>query len=143
MNTMQREVYRISREALSAMFQEHGIDGACHAAWLEATAQDAHAGDDLAERVYNEYPRKVGKQAALKAIRAASKVMPYPALLEATKAYAMATASWPASERNYIPHPATWFNRGSYADDRSEWQRGDAKSHVRPVTQEERLKLGF
>lgn len=90
-----------------------------------------------AEDIYNAYPRKVGKQAAIKAIQKAIKAIRAPgwdgacdrneAYLHArTQAYAAAVAQWPEAEKQYIPHPATWFNRGSYEDDPKEWQRGTA-----------------
>lgn len=87
-----------------------------------------------AEDVYNAYPRKVGKQAAIRAIDGAIKRLNsngrgilFPAkltLMERTTAYAAAVAKWPADDKQFIPHPATWFNRGSYDDDPKEWQRG-------------------
>ena len=39
------------------------------------------------------------------------------------KTYADATTRWPVADRQFIPHPATWFNRGSYDDDPKEWSR--------------------
>lgn len=89
-----------------------------------------------AEAIYAAYPRKVGKMAALKAITTAissratdgmeklSKSEAALILLEKTRAFAAAVATWPARDRPFIPHPATWFNRGSYLDDPKEWQRG-------------------
>lgn len=80
-----------------------------------------------AEMIYAAYPRKVGKQAAVKAInKAAKRVGSLSELLFCTKAYAAATATWPAADKQFIPHPATWFNRGSYDDDPKEWVRGAA-----------------
>jgi len=110
------------------------------------------AGLVTAESIYAAYPRKVGKQAAIKAIKKVIRAgkknedwmceqmgaidtdndrpMAGPTvetvLLERTKAYAAATASWPAADKQFIPHPATWFNRGSYDDDPKEWVRGAA-----------------
>jgi hypothetical protein len=79
-----------------------------------------------AEDIYATYPRRVGKQAAIKAIQKAGKGAGMDKLLKAVKAYAKATESWPEEDRKYIPHPATWFNRGSYDDDPKEWVRGTA-----------------
>lgn len=88
------------------------------------------------EAIYAAYPRKIGKQAAIKAIRTQIKLLARLGTLEGakneawllgkTKAYAAAVAQWPEAEKQYIPHPATWFNRGSYEDDPKEWQRGTA-----------------
>ncbi len=33
---------------------------------------------------------------------------------------------WPAEDRKFVPHPATWFNQERYLDDPKEWQRGAA-----------------
>ncbi len=73
--------------------------------------------------IYELYPRKVGKADALKAIRHALKTCPNERLHAQTSAYAAAVASWPTAERQFIPHPATWFNRGSYDDDPETWKR--------------------
>ena len=109
-------------------------------------------GSITAEDIYAAYPRKVGKQAAIKAIKKVIRAgkknedwmceqmgaididndrpMEGPTveavLLERTKAYAAAVATWPAADKQFIPHPATWFNRGSYDDDPKEWVRGAA-----------------
>lgn len=74
--------------------------------------------------IYAAYPRKIGKQAALKAIRKALKDKSPAWLLDAVQNYAKATAMWPEEDRKYIPHMATWVNRGSYDDDPQEWVRG-------------------
>lgn len=88
-----------------------------------------------AEAIYQAYPRKVGKKAALKAITAAivgfkstRSESPASTLYEVTKAYAAAVATWPAKDREFVPHPATWFNRGSYMDDPREWQAKGARA---------------
>ena len=74
-----------------------------------------------AEDIYAAYPRKVAKKDALKAICNAMKTAGREKLLVATKRYAAAMAKCPLEDRKYIPHPATWFNRGSYDDDPAEW----------------------
>lgn len=86
-----------------------------------------------AERVYEAYPRHVGRTAALKAIESAFKAMPYDQLLAKVTAYAQAVQKWPPAERQYIPHPSTWFNQGRYADDPREWMRGTAAVQQQPT----------
>lgn len=92
-----------------------------------------------AEAIYQAYPRKIGKQAALKAIRAAIKQVDRSGpldghdsagsyLLERVQTYAAAVAQWPARDQEFVPHPATWFNRGSYLDDPREWQAKGARA---------------
>lgn len=83
-----------------------------------------------AAEIYAAYPRKVAKPAALKAIEKALKaarkedsISGAANLLKAVQAYAEAVSQWPKDARQFVPHPATWFNRGSYTDDPSEWER--------------------
>jgi hypothetical protein len=116
-------------------------DDSFEAGWIAAIAQTEGVrpagGASTAEDIYAAYPRKVGKQGAIKAIQKAAKIIgpkatsmtrfcPYEILLERTQAFAKATASWPQEERHFICHPATWFNRGSYDDDPKEWERNTA-----------------
>lgn len=100
-----------------------------------ATAEGQDVGGVTAADIYDAYPRKVGKAGALKAIEKAMRVSDRtPAnLLQQTKAYAAAVKTWPPTARytvagvDTVPHPATWFNRGSYDDPPEEWQRGASK----------------
>lgn len=73
------------------------------------------------EDIYACYPRRVGRDDALKAIARALKSIPAAILQEKTKDYFEAMMLWPAHDRQFIPYPATWFNRGSYNDDPREW----------------------
>lgn len=75
------------------------------------------------ERLYAVYPRKVAKQDALRAIAKALQSQPFETLLPKVEAYAAAVARWPEEDRRWVPHPATWFNRGSYDDDPKTWER--------------------
>lgn len=85
----------------------------------------------IAEQIYQSYPRKVGRVAALKAITKAMKAKDPQWLLERVEAYAKAIA-W--QERQYIPHPATWFNGGRYDDDPENWKDPKAQtSKPRPA----------
>jgi hypothetical protein len=84
------------------------------------------------ESIYAEYPRKEGKGDALKAIAKAMKAGPPIRLLTQTKAFADATKRWNDHDRKFIPHPATWFNRGSYDDDPQSWVRSYTNPHQAP-----------
>jgi hypothetical protein len=98
---------------------------------------------DQAAAIYAAYPRKVGKQAAIRAIRLALKVKTAAALLERVAAYAAATARWPAQDRQYIPHPATWFNQGRYDDAPEEWERGAPIAATPDHTQQSAAKAAL
>ena len=83
--------------------------------------------ETVVAEIYAAYPRKVGKEEALKAIRRALATTASETLLEAVLAYASAIATWPEADRQYIPHPSTWFNRGGWEDDRSTWTKHQPK----------------
>lgn len=87
-------------------------------------------GSITAEDIYAAYPRKVGRADALKAIGKILAVRGTNSpgaviLLKAVQSYAAAVAQWPAADKQYVPFPATWFNRGSYYDAPEEWVRGN------------------
>ena len=71
------------------------------------------------EAIYWAYPKHVGKQPALKAIAKALDHIDYEGLLAAVTEYAAAVSG---SDKQYMPHPATWFNNHRWEDDRSEWK---------------------
>ncbi len=80
----------------------------------------------MIEAIWSAYPLKVGKKKACGIIENLLKTGRTD-LLEKVKAYAAAVETWPAGDKQYIPHPATWFNRGSYDDDPATWQRKASK----------------
>jgi hypothetical protein len=71
------------------------------------------------------YPRKVNKKAALKAWDKATKETPAEQIIGAAEIYA---ASDIAADGEFVPHPATWLNKGGYLDDPAEWERRESKS---------------
>lgn len=88
------------------------------------------------ENVYNAYPRKVGKRAALKAISQAftrliaGKEAPSEIFQTVADAEVYLVlrcnmfAQSPAGQAGkFTPHPATWFNASRYLDDESEWYK--------------------
>ena len=88
-------------------------------------------GSDCASEIYAIYPRKVGRPAALKAITKALKKHPVDYLLDRTSAYSAAVRRWPEDAKQFIPHPATWFNQERFDDDPSTWERnGHSNGHV-------------
>jgi hypothetical protein len=78
-----------------------------------------------AEDIYNQYPRKREKRAAIKAIYAAIKRGNGASyLLERTVAYA---ATQIPNDR-FTPYPATWFNKDGFTDDPVLWKSEPKKS---------------
>ena len=68
------------------------------------------------EEFYEAYPRKQGKEAALKVWR---KLKPNAVLLEtirAALAVQKASADWRRENGRFIPHPATWLNGRRWTD---------------------------
>lgn len=88
--------------------------------------QEEETTSELVESIYSVYPRKEAPQDAKRAIRKAIDSFPLlkETLLAKVQAYADAVKLWSQDERKFIPHPATWFNRGSYDEDPSIWRRG-------------------
>lgn len=80
------------------------------------------APDKLADEIYAEYPRKVGRPAALKVIERHIRRGEDPeVMLNAVRKFA---AVWKGqSDLTYCPHPATWFNQERYKDDPATWRR--------------------
>lgn len=88
--------------------------------------------DSEAESIYLTYPKKVGRKTALKSIERAMKAFGADKLMAATVAYAEAVKLWPEADRQYVPHPATWFNQGRYEDDPSTWKRFTHENSQKP-----------
>jgi len=78
-----------------------------------------------AEEVYENYPRKVAKKAAIAKIAAAIHEFGLEKVLEATKTYAQAWLG--ATDLQYCPHPATWYGGHRFNDDPATWARNDGK----------------
>jgi hypothetical protein len=75
---------------------------------------------DMAEAIYQAYPKKQKPKDAKDAITKAMRSHDPDFLLERTQAYAAAISSW--QERKFIPLPATWFNAQQFNDDPEEWK---------------------
>ena len=83
-----------------------------------------------AEEIYQAYPRKVAKPAAMKAIEKALKKSSFNDLMAAVREYAK---SRDGEDPNFTPHPATWFNQERWNDDRKEWQSSNGRAGKRRV----------
>ena len=86
-----------------------------------------------AERIYQLYPRKVARGAAIAAIvKALARLPEEPIddplddpeswLMEKVRHFSLTPAGMAGQ---YCPHPATWFNQSRYLDDPAEWQRSN------------------
>lgn len=78
---------------------------------------EASNAEKEAELIYQEYPRKVGKPAALKAIRTAMHNFDPAYLRKITADYAKAVQG----SDMLIPNPSTWFNQQRFQDEPSTW----------------------
>jgi hypothetical protein len=91
-----------------------------------------------ADQVYEEYPRKEERPAAIAEINKAAEridkagipkghVSAMAYLHERTLAYSHVTAQWPEDERRFIPQPRRWYRNERYNDDPKIWQRGSSR----------------
>ena len=70
------------------------------------------------EEIYEAYPKKVAKPAALRAIHRALAHHAPEFLLARTRLYATTYNGEP----RFIPYPATWFNEARFNDDSATWR---------------------
>ena len=104
-----------------------------------ASKMDCAIRKDCLIKIYDAYPRKEAKIAALKAIEKAIREVEkngldgesysfteaYEAVLQATVLYGqspLVKRKIAEGNKQYIPHPASWFNKGSYRTPVEEWQ---------------------
>lgn len=80
--------------------------------------------------IYQVYPRKEARPAALKAIAKALKTVPFSELLAKTKLFAEAWTGAPKADLVYCPHPATWFNNERYNGDPELWKRSTPRVNL-------------
>lgn len=69
--------------------------------------------------IYQEYPKKCNRGAALKAIRKALKEIDYEWLYEKVRDYAICRAG---EDPQFTRNPDNWFRDGNYMDDPSLWR---------------------
>jgi hypothetical protein len=75
--------------------------------------------DDVALSIYECYPKKASRIDAIKAIRKAMKSFDPAKLKERTIAFAQSVKG---CDFQFVPYPATWFNRGGFEDDPRMWK---------------------
>ena len=93
---------------------------------------------ELAESIYQEYPKKKNKPDAIKAILKAMKGTAPQVLLERTRQYS-AAITW--KESQFIPYPATWFNKGGFDDDPASWAKPSTSKNSNKPTNANDFKL--
>lgn len=74
-----------------------------------------------AMKVYEIYPRQVGKPKALTSIARCIKLYGFEVVFNGAKLFADAWKQSARTDINFCPHPATWFNRESFNDDPASW----------------------
>ena len=67
------------------------------------------------EIFWKAYPRRLAKKNALRAFIKARKETTLEAIL--SKLEQLQQSEWSKRELQYIPHPATWLNRGGWDDE--------------------------
>lgn len=77
---------------------------------------------ELFARFYAAYPRKLGKQAAVKAWNKAVKGGVAPEVI--LRGIEQQAEILERRERQFVPHPATWLNQGRWEDDPDELDDG-------------------
>jgi hypothetical protein len=76
------------------------------------------------ESIYQQYPRKIGKQPALKAIKKALENLDDENPVAALRARVIEFANSPAGQKGeFVPYPEKWFNKKRYLDDPKEWEK--------------------
>lgn len=95
------------------------------------------------EAIYQAYPRKVGKAAALKKIKGALVSLHaemggdnFSFLIERTRKFANSPAG---KKGEFTPFPSTWYHQGRYLDDPKEWYIQDIPDKKKP--QQEQVKI--
>lgn len=66
---------------------------------------------------WNEYPKKVGKDAAWKAWKARNGTIPKISVILAAISTQRASPQWIKNGGQYVPNPATWINGGRWNDE--------------------------
>lgn len=104
---------RVSRADVASGAGEQGNRGTGEKTPSSAAA-DGPSVDDEFEEWWSHYPRKVGKQGALKAYRRARKAVDADVLFEAIKVHGPKIA---LAEDRFRPHASTWLNEGRWEDE--------------------------
>ena len=80
-------------------------------------------------KVYEAYPKHVGKADALKAIQKSIVGFGFDFVLERTTAYAKTRVG---EDPQFTPYPATWFNAQRFNDDPAAWESARSRPSKSP-----------
>ena len=89
-----------------------------------ATSTPTNVNEEHVQALYQAYPKKVGKPAALRAIRKALASQPFEMLLDAVREY----AECHVGRDQFVKAPAGWFGDERWNDDRSAWRQASPSS---------------
>ena len=106
----------------------HVAEGHTNKDTIPTTTKDKAINKDNykdALRIYEVYPRRVGKAAAVKKIQEVIKERGVEFIEDRVKTFAEGweqriKVEGPKAAK-FIPHPTTWLNQGRYDDDEKEW----------------------
>ena len=94
---------------------------------------------EMAQQLYELYPKHVGKADAMKAIGRALSKERFDALRVAVVAYASARHG---EDQKFTPNPSTWFNQERWNDDQATWRpSAKVEKMAKPLTAEQ-MKTG-
>ncbi len=80
--------------------------------------------EDQASGVYEAYPRKVARKAAIRAVLKAIQAHGFDKVMGATVEYGKTRNG---EDQQFTPYPATWFNQQRYLDDPATWRQSNGK----------------
>jgi uncharacterized protein YdaU (DUF1376 family) len=89
------------------------------------------------EEIYDLYPLKAGRKAAIDAIKKALAKTDKKTLVEAVTEFAKARNG----QKGFTPYPATWFNQERWLDDRESWkprENGQMNFGMKPLSRDDR-----
>lgn len=83
---------------------------------IKNTSKPKASENGFTQKIYQAYPRHVAPKAAFRAIQKVISQNDPQAILETVENFARKHRSL-GTESKFIPHPATYFNQGRYADE--------------------------
>ena len=112
----------VTQEALQSVTSL--VSASASASVLQEEGSGEKPSLDYPLMIYEAYPLKAGKPAALLKIRKALEKIEPEKLLGITRAFAASIGN----DKEFCPHPATWFHQERFNDDPTTWRRNTAAS---------------